>query len=87
MDGLVSYLRAGPPAEKATACSLRVNALKGAAINLGARTLAEQLAALETKLAGKTPTLCDQVLDGVETENRRLRRVLDQGDSLAAKVA
>ena len=87
VEGIVSYLRAGPPAEKAAASSLRVNALKGAAINLGARTLADQLAALEARLAGKTPALCDQVLDGVVVENGRLRRALDESSPAAAKVA
>lgn len=87
VDGLVTFLRGGPPAEKAAACSLRVNALKGAAINLGARALAEQLAALETKLAGKTPASCDRVLNDVETENGRLRQALDQASPPVAKVA
>jgi two-component system chemotaxis response regulator CheY len=87
VDGLVTHLRGGSSSEKAAACSLQANALKGAAINLGARSLAEQLAALENKLTGKTPALCDQVLDGVETENGKLRRTLDPANPPVAQVA
>jgi two-component system chemotaxis response regulator CheY len=54
---------------------LRLNALKGAAINLGVRTMAGQLAALEEGgLAEENgPNLADHIT-AVEAENERLRR-------------
>ncbi len=87
VDGMVSVLRAGPPVEKMADCAVRANALKGAAINLGVRALAEQLAALEIKLAGKPPALGDGALDGVDAEKNRLRQTLEQGISAVGKVA
>ena len=75
---LVTTLRASPSAPAGPPVAIKVNALKGAAINLGARSLAVQLAALETRLAGKAPPpAVIPELDDVDTENELLRRALE----------
>lgn len=52
---------------------LRVNALKGAAINLGARALGQRLGQIESALAGKSPSDPTAALAALEIEIERLR--------------
>jgi CheY-like chemotaxis protein len=54
---------------------LRANSLKGAALNLGAHALAEQLGVLEIQLADLTAPRLAQTLTAVEIEAARLRNV------------
>ncbi len=58
---------------------MRVNSLKGAAINLGARTLASQLAALEDCCSGRAKNSINPVILSLETENQRLHHRLGSG--------
>jgi len=74
---LLVQLRTGPAQAEASPLPIRVNALKGAAINLGARSLAVQLAALELRLGSKSPAPGhNQAIEAVEIENELLRRAL-----------
>jgi two-component system chemotaxis response regulator CheY len=61
---------------------LRVNSLKGAAMNLGAKSLAEQLTALEALLSeSKNPSL-DSALSGLEAEHTGLNSSLQELSSV-----
>lgn len=86
LDQLAAGLQSSPPAG---AHLIRLNALKGAAANLGARRLAEELGALEASAPGSD---WREFLGRVVAENDHLRRCLgpatqpDAGPS-AVKVA
>lgn len=76
---LLVELETSPSALRSNLGLIRVNALKGAAANLGARRLAEELGLLESKRpAGDSQPPYDwrQVLRRVEAENEHLRRCL-----------
>jgi two-component system chemotaxis response regulator CheY len=85
---LIALLRANPAWPEGSSPAIRVNALKGAAINLGARSLAMQLAALELRLTSKPPAPdSHQAVEGVEMENELLRRALEPDAPLSGKEA
>ncbi len=83
LGALLDQLRAGPTGPEYVQLNLRINALKGAAVNLGARSLAVQLAAVEAKLNGLAPV----AFYSLETEYNLLRRALEPEAAQPAKVA
>lgn len=79
LEKLTAELAASPAAFLLPANGIRLNALKGAAANLGARRLAEELSELESAhvLAGQQPQFdWRAVLKRVTAESEHLRRKL-----------
>jgi len=73
---LIAELRAKSNDDLNPSFVLRVNSLKGAAMNLGAKSLADQLTALEDLLSeSKNPSL-DSTLSGLEVEQTGLNSAL-----------
>ena len=80
---LVAVARSDSQVPAAGSLLLRVNSLKGAAMNLGARTLTGQLAALEDCCIGRAHHGLEPAIAAIESENQRLRFVL----GLEAQIA
>lgn len=72
VERLLTDLRRGPAAGPKPLA--RANSLKGAALNLGAHSLAEQLGLLEAQLADLAAPRLAQAMTGVEVEAARLRQ-------------
>jgi two-component system, chemotaxis family, chemotaxis protein CheY len=78
--GLIRELQASPAILRSPGCGVRINALKGAAANLGAGRLVEELAELEAARAygDQLPTLgWLSILQQVEAENEHIKRFLE----------
>ncbi|HVU15425.1 MAG TPA: response regulator [Candidatus Didemnitutus sp.] len=85
---LAASLRADPAAKLSADHKFKVNSLKGAAANLGARSIAAQLTVLESHLGDLVSTAFEEALVGLEVENARLGRELDSSpvESIAQSV-
>ena len=73
---LVQELRAGPPAPGNSQPLIRINALKGAAVNLGAFGLFRAFAGLETTWNAGAPAKLEAPLLEIERECERLNSAL-----------
>jgi CheY-like chemotaxis protein len=73
---LSAQLRAQPDSAAASGTTIRANALKGAAINLGAHSLAARLAALENRGTTRGSKPLPQILGELEAETAQAARVV-----------
>lgn len=74
---LAFALHANPSLQLDERQALKANSLKGAAVNLGARSVAAQLTLLESQLGDRASTATTQALTGLDVENARLGRELE----------
>lgn len=75
VGGIIAFMRTAAPTAGGPALAMKLNALQGGAINLGARRLAEQLIALENYITSHGGVPEATQIDALESENERVHAV------------